>query len=162
MVYYKHLPDTPEYNKGVTYEMKAQNIIRKCENLEIIETCNNSDYDFKDSNGKTYEVKNDTLSIKTKHFFITYKQQFKSSNCFQAAGISNSKSDYYMLRYGNYFYKIKTAILKMIIFNNMFIDDNDKKYDDVEYKNNWGDIIIGIRVPAIDIEKYSINYLIDD
>ena len=73
------------------------------------------------------KLKNDSLSIKTKHFFITYKQQFKNNNYFTAAGISNSKSDYYMLRYGNEFYKIKTAILKMIIFNNIFFDDDDKE-----------------------------------
>ena len=162
MIYY-NLPDTPEYKKGATYEVKAQNIIKQFEKVDIIETCNNSDYDFKDSNGKTYEVKHDSLSIKTKHFFITYKQQFKNNNCFTAAGISNSKSDYYMLRYGSHFYKIKAATLKMTIFNNMYIEDNkDIPYKHLEYNNNRGDIIRGIRVPAADIEKYSIIYLIDD
>ena len=117
---YFDLQKTPEYKKGATYEIKAQNIIKKYEKVDIIETCNNSDYDFKDSNNITYEVKNDSLSIKTKHFFITYKQQFKNNNYFTAAGISNSKSDFYMLRYGNEFYKIKTATLKMVIFNYNF------------------------------------------
>ena len=55
MVYY-NLPDTPEYKAGVEYEIKAQNMIKKCENVDIIETCNNSDYDFKDSTGNTYEI----------------------------------------------------------------------------------------------------------
>ena len=181
MTYY-NLQDTPEYKKGATYEKIAQNIIKKYEKVDIIETCNNSDYDFKDSNGITYEIKNDSLSIKTKHFFITYKQQFKNNNYFTAAGISNSKSDFYMLRYGNEFYKIKTATLKMIIFNNMYIEDNkdnketlykhleynntkDNKetlYKHLEYNNNRGDIIRGIRVPAVDIVKDSIIYLIED
>ena len=68
-----------------------------------------------------------------------------------------------MLRYGSHFYKIKTATLKMVIFNNMFIDDKEaKKYDYIEYNNNRGDIIRGIRVPAIDIEAYSIKYFIED
>ena len=164
---YFDLQKTPEYKTGLECEIKAQNIIRKFEKVEIIETCNNSDFDFKDSNGKTYEVKNDSLSIKTKHFFITFKQQFKNNNYFQPAGISNSKSDYYMLRYGNEFYKIKTAILKMIIFNNIFFDDDDKeapqkKYDYIEYNNNRGDLIHGIRVPVIDIEAYVKKYLIED
>ena len=162
MTYY-NLQDTPEYKKGATYEQIAQNIIKKYEKVDIIETCNNSDYDFKDSNGITYEIKNDSLSIKTKHFFITFKQQFKNNNYFTAAGISNSKSDYYMLRYGNHFYKIKTATLKMIIFNNMYIEDNKGiLYKHLEYNNNRGDIIRGIRVPAVDIVKDSIIYLIDD
>ena len=162
MTYY-NLQDTPEYKKGATYEKIAQNIIKKYEKVDIIETCNNSDYDFKDSNNITYEVKNDSLSIKTKHFFITYKQQFKNNNYFTAAGISNSKSDYYMLRYGNEFYKIKTATLKMIIFNNMYIEDNKGiLYKHLEYNNNRGDIIRGIRVPAVDIVKDSIIYLIED
>ena len=68
MIYY-NLQQTPEYKKGATYEIKAQTIIKQFEKVDIIETCNNSDYDFKDSNGKTYEVKNDTVAIKTKHFY---------------------------------------------------------------------------------------------
>ena len=66
---YFDLQKTPEYKMGFEYEKIAQNIIKKYEKVDIIETCNNSDYDFKDSNGITYEVKNDSLSIKTKHFF---------------------------------------------------------------------------------------------
>ena len=153
MVYY-NLPDTSEYKKGLDYEIKAQNIIKQFEKVDILETCNNSDYDFKDSNNITYEIKNDTLSHKTKHFFITYKQQFKNKNHFQPAGISTTKGDYYMLRYGYQFYKIKTTILKMIIYDN--------KYNYVQYDNNRGDTIIGIRVPAVDIDQFSVKYMIED
>ena len=151
MVYY-NLPDTPEFKAGLEYEIKAQNIIKQFEKVDIIETCNNSDYDFKDSNGLTYEIKNDRLSHKTKHFFITYKQRIK--NQFQPAGISTTKSYFYMLRYGDEFYKIKTAVLKMII--------HDNKYNHVQYDNNRGETIIGIRVPAVDIESHAIKYLIED
>jgi len=153
MVYY-NLPDTPEYKAGLEYEIKAQNIIKKCEKVDIIEISNNSDYDFKDSNGLSYEIKNDRLSYKTKHFFITYKQQFKNKTEFQPAGITKTKSDYYMLRYGDEFYKIKTAVLKMII--------HDNNYNHVQCDNNIGETIIGIRVPAVDIAEYSINFLIED
>ena len=69
MVYY-NLQDTAEYKKGLTYEIKAQNIIKQFEKVDIIETCDNSDFDFKDSNNKTYEIKNDTLSHKTNTFLL--------------------------------------------------------------------------------------------
>ena len=55
MVYNLH--ETKEYKKGFPYEIKAQNIIKQKEQVDIIETCNNSDYDFKDSNNISYEVK---------------------------------------------------------------------------------------------------------
>ena len=59
-----------------------------------------------------------------------------------------------MLRYGDEFYKIKTAVLKMII--------HDNNYNHVQYDNNRGETIIGIRVPAVDIEPHAIKYLIED
>ena len=66
---YFDLQKTPEYKKGATYEVKAQNIIKQFEKVDIIELCNNSDFDFKDSKNITYEVKNDSLSIKTNIFY---------------------------------------------------------------------------------------------
>ena len=56
MVYF-NLQEAPEYKRGLEYEIKAQHVIKKIEKVDIIETCNNSDYDFRDSNLKTYEVK---------------------------------------------------------------------------------------------------------
>ena len=67
MVFY-NLTDTQEYKSGLDYEIKAHNIIKQFEKANIIETCNTADYDFKDSNGDTYEIKNDTISHKTTHF----------------------------------------------------------------------------------------------
>jgi len=59
-----------------------------------------------------------------------------------------------MLRYGEEFYKIKTAVLKMVIYDNNYIC--------VECNNNRGETIIGIRVPVVDIEPHAVKYLIED
>jgi len=152
MVYF-NLQETAEYKRGLEYEIKAQNIIKKFEKVDIIVTCHNSDYDFKDSNNITYEVKNDAKSCITNNFFMTYKQKFNNKNEYQPAGISNSKSDFHMLRYGEYFYKIKTTILKMIIF--------EHKYKDIYFDNNRGDTIVGLKIPVKDLEPYVIKYLIE-
>ena len=70
-----NLQDTTEYKDiGYPAEIKAPEIIKNNENVEIIETCNNYMYDFKDSNNITYEIKNDITSNITNNFFITYAQ----------------------------------------------------------------------------------------
>jgi hypothetical protein len=73
---YYNLEDTHEYkNIGLPMEIQAQQIIKKALSVDIIETCNNSDYDFKDSNDNTYEIKADMKSHITNNFFITYGQK---------------------------------------------------------------------------------------
>ena len=140
----------PEYISGFNFELLVHKIIKDNENINIIEICNNADYDFKDNNNITYEIKNDSRSIKTGNFFITFKQKFVNKNNYQLAGISVTKSDYYILRYGNKIYKIKTDILKEIINNNF--------YNIVDYKNNRGDNIGGYLVPAVDIVTHCVIY----
>ena len=44
----------------------------------------------------------------------------------------------------------------------MTIKKPKKKYDYIEYNNNRGDLIHGIRLPVIDIEAYVKKYLIED
>ena len=105
----------PEYINGFNFELLVHKIIKDNENINIIEICNNADYDFKDNNNITYEIKNDSRSIKTGNFFITFKQKFVNKNNYQLAGISVTKSDYYILRYGNKIYKIKTDIIIYLI-----------------------------------------------
>ena len=83
---YFDLQKTPEYKRGLEYEIIAQNIIKKYEKVDIIETCNNSDYDFKDSNCITYEIKNDSLSIKTKHFLLHLNNNSKIIIVFNLRG----------------------------------------------------------------------------
>ena len=146
--------NTLEYKKGLPYEIKAQNIIKLALDVDVIDICNNGDYDFKDSDGKTYEVKNDTLSFKYKTFFITYKQKMNNNTFYQPAGISTSKSDYYMLRFGESFYKIKTSNIRMLIFQN--------EYKHACSKNDRGDLIVGIRLPVDDVKPYATIYNFDD
>ena len=66
----------PKYSKFLQllkdnekYEIIAQNKICLLNNVKIIDVCNNSDYDFKTSDNKTFEVKCDHASNKTNIFF---------------------------------------------------------------------------------------------
>ena len=95
------MQDTYEYKEiGLPMEIMAQNIIKRAYRVQIIETCNNADFDFKDSNNITYEIKADRRSISTHNFFITYAQQTLAISELQPTGISKSKADYHMLMYG--------------------------------------------------------------
>ena len=115
------MEDTYEYKEiGLPMEIMAQNIIKKAYGVDIIETCNNADFDFKDSNHITYEIKADRKSSSTDNFFITYGQKTLANTELQPAGISKSKADYHMLMYGESFYKIKTADIRLLIFKNTY------------------------------------------
>ena len=84
-------------------------------NVSMIETCNNSDYDFKDSNNITYEVKTDGKSHLAHGFFIEYGQQTLANTDFQPSGISKSKADDYMMVYGESVYKSWTDSIRYLL-----------------------------------------------
>ena len=114
-----NLQDTREYKDiGYPAEIKAREIIKNNENVEIIETCNNYMYDFKDSNNITYEIKNDITSNVTNNFFITYAQTNNKHEEYIPAGISRSIAVYYMILHNNKFYKIKREDILYLIISN--------------------------------------------
>ena len=146
--------DNWEYKMiGQPMEIKAQNVIKKAYNVDIIETCNNSDYDFKDSNNVTYEVKADQLSITTGNFFIAYSQKYPFIPEFISAGISKSKADYHLITYGESFYKIKTADIRHILMS-----DNKGKYLERMFINARNEYIKGFLLKVEDIKPYAIIY----
>ena len=67
--------DADEFKIDFKAEIIAQEFFKKAINVEIIETCNMLDYDFKDSENIIYEVKADGKSHLTKRFFIEYGQK---------------------------------------------------------------------------------------
>ena len=150
MAFYK-MQDTYEYKEiGLPMEIMAQNIIKRDYGVQITETCNNADFDFKDSNNITYEIKADRRSISTHNFFITYAQQTLANSELQPAGISKSKADYHMLMYGESFYKIKTADLRFLIFKNA--------YPKLTHMNARNEEIYGLLVKVSCLKPYAIIY----
>ena len=150
MTFYK-MEDAYEYKEiGLPMEIMAQNIIKRDYGVQIIETCNNADFDFKDSNNITYEIKADRRSISTHNFFITYAQQTLANSELQPAGISKSKADYHMLMYGESFYKIKTADLRFCILKNA--------YPKLTHMNARNEEIYGLLVKVSSLKPYAIIY----
>ena len=150
MAFYK-MQDTYEYKEiGLPMEIMAQNIIRRAYGVQIIETCNNADFDFKDSNNITYEIKADRRSISTHNFFITYAQQTLANSELQPAGISKSKADYHMLMYGESFYKIKTADIRLFIFKNVC--------PKLTHMNSRNEESHGLLVKVSSLKPYAIIY----
>ena len=150
MAFYK-MQDTYEYKEiGLPMEVMAQNIIKRAYGVQITETCNNADFDFKDSNNITYEIKADRRSISTHNFFITYAQQTLANSELQPAGISKSKADYHMLMYGESFYKIKTADIRLLIFKNA--------YHTLITKNARKEEIHGLLLKVSCLKQYAIIY----
>ena len=148
---YYNLEDTHEYkNIGQPMEQIAQQIIKNAMNVDIIQTCKNSDYDFTDSNNITYEIKADRKSHITNNFFITYGQKTIANTEFQPACISKSKSDYHMLLCGDSFYKVKTDIIRFLIFTN--------DYRKVTRVNGRNEDILGILLKVDDIKPYATIY----
>ena len=117
----------------------------------IIETCNTSDYDFKDSNNITYEVKADRKSHLTKRFFIEYGQQTLANTEFQPSGISESKADYFMITYGESFYNIKTDVIRYLILSK-------KHYDRLTYNTNRKEQTMGILIVESDLKPRATIY----
>ena len=96
---------------SMIYEtLSAERVCRR-NSVKIIEICENADYDFKTSDGLTYEVKADSMSLKTGNFFIEF------IGYGQPSGISISKSNYYILSDTEKYYLIETDKLKLLVEN---------------------------------------------
>jgi hypothetical protein len=149
------LADTKEFKRGFKAEVVAQQIIKQAMHVDITETCDNSDYDFKDSNNITYEVKADGKSHLTRKFFIEYGQQTLANAEFQSSGISKSKADYYMITYGESFYKIKTDVIRYLMLLNLH-------YNRVTYTTNRGEQTRGILVVEGDLKPHATIYKFED
>ena len=150
MQFYR-LDETDEFKRGFKAETIAQEIIKKAMSVDIIETCNTSDYDFKDSKNITYEVKADGKSHLTKRFFIEYGQQTLANTEFQPSGISKSKADYYMITYGESFYKVKTDVIRYLILLNLH-------YVRLTYNTNRNEQTKGIFLLESDLKPYATIY----
>jgi len=104
---------------GRKYEEEAQEIIKTLFKTEIIEIQTDENYkdvlyDFKTSDGTTYEIKADLLSNKTGNFFI----EFQNSNYY--TGITTTKAKYHIITNGTIYYLIKTRKIKQLILFNQY------------------------------------------
>ena len=99
---------------GDKYEWESQRRIIELNAVKIINVQNDDNYqythyDFKTSDGLTYEVKADLMSSKTNHFFIEYMGNAKPS------GILITQADKHILISDNKYYLIDTSQLKNLI-----------------------------------------------
>jgi len=124
-------------------------------NVIIIETCSKSDYDFKDSNNITYEVKADGEINLTHRLFIEYAQQTVANTDFQPSGISKSNADYYMIIYGEGFYKVKTDIIRYLLLLNLH-------YHRRTYNTNRKEQTKGILLAESDLKPHAAIYKFAD
>ena len=109
--------NTQQYHNAKPFELIAQRIITHANNVQVIEDddtpgrTNHAEYDFRTSDQITYEVKRDSRSIETGNFYIKFSQRFKEQANWIEAGLYVTKADYYMITFGNDFYKIQTDII---------------------------------------------------
>ena len=99
---------------GQLYEKKAQDalILHLDCDVSVTEERNDNLYDFKLSNGFSYEVKFDRMCSHTGNIYI------ETASHRRLAGLSVSKADFYIFAIGDRdtkFYMIGTAILKKMI-----------------------------------------------
>lgn len=104
---------------GRKYEEIAQEMIKTLYTTEITEIQTDENYkyvnyDFKTSDGTTYEIKADLLSTRTNNFFIEYK------NLKCLTGITTTKAKYHIITNGTHYYLIKTRKIKELIFLNKY------------------------------------------
>lgn len=99
---------------GKEQEQEAINRITRNYHVQLVEQLNNSDYDFKTSDGKTYEVKFDQKSTITNNFFIEYHGFAKKT------GIDITRAKYYIITDGTNYYKLRTRHIKTLIKNNKY------------------------------------------
>ena len=90
--------------------LSAERVCRR-NSVKIIEICENADFDFKTDDGLTFEVKADTVSLKTNNFFIEFLGYGKPS------GIDITKANYYILTDTEKYYLIETDKLKLLVEN---------------------------------------------
>jgi hypothetical protein len=98
---------------GKIYEAEAIKRIKKLNNdVKEIKTNNDNRFDFQTiPDEKTFEVKFDSLSIKTGNFFIEFVGYGKPS------GLSVSNADYHIITDGIYYFLITTEKLKKLVEN---------------------------------------------
>jgi hypothetical protein len=113
------IENTVAYKASRPGEDLAQEIIKQHFNVDIIENDktpgreNFHEYDFKTSNNKKYEVKEDKMSAFTGNFFIQTYQDYGTGKI--PSSIKVTKSDFYMILSGNKFYVIPTELLVSMI-----------------------------------------------
>jgi len=128
---------------GQYWEDKAKEFLKQNRHVEITAEQTSHNYqtmhfDFQTSDGMTYEVKADRMSVKTGNFFIEYEGYGKPS------GISITKAKKHIITDEQYFYIIRTRKLKQLI--------KDNNYNDgiVQCSNTKGRL-----VPKADIIEHS-------
>ena len=94
-------------------EIAIEKIIDKY-NVELVKRQEDNKYDFKTSDGKTYEVKADLRSATSKNFFIEHE------GFGQPTGIDITKAKYHIITDGNSYHMIRTKLLKQLIRNNNY------------------------------------------
>jgi len=104
---------------GQKYEKLAQIAVIEWLNqgLEVIEERNDNLYDFKLSNGSTYEVKYDRMCSQTGNLYVETQSHSRM------AGLSVCQADYYIFAVGEFktkFYIIKTDELKQMIIDDKY------------------------------------------
>ncbi len=114
---HRTFPTTLAY--GQLWEEKAQACIKELYGVEVIEEQTSDNYltmhyDFKTSDGKTYEVKADRKSTQTGNFFIEYEGNNKPT------GISITKAKTHILTDEAFFYVIRTRKIKELLKNNKY------------------------------------------
>ena len=100
-----------DHEKNKIYETIAAERICELNNVSVLNTSDNADYDFQTSDNLTYEIKADHLVLKTGNFFIEFYGYGRPS------GISISLSNYYILTDTLYFFLIPTDKLKQLVEN---------------------------------------------
>ena len=128
---------------GQLWEDKAKLFITQYKNVEVVEEQNKDNYstmhyDFKTSDGISYEVKADKRSFSTGNFFIEYSGYGKPT------GIRITTADKHILTDEQQFYIIRTSkIIKLL-------RDNTYKDGYVKGSDTWGSLI-----PKADIIKHA-------
>ena len=90
----------------------------------------NSDYDIRDSNGVTYEVKADVKALKTGNFFVEYA----SHNETRLSGLSVTKANYHVLTDTINYYLISTEKLKSAVKSTFYHKLHDDKDGTVQHR----------------------------
>lgn len=98
-------------NENRKYEIISQDRICSFFSTEILNTCNNSNYDFETTSNIKYEVKADHMSLKTGNFYIEINGYNKAS------GLSTSKANFYIITDTVNYYLIDINILKALVIN---------------------------------------------
>jgi hypothetical protein len=91
------------------FEVIASELIKEKYNVHIVSFCNDSRFDFIDSNGVSYEVKTEPTSLKTGNNFVEFQAYGKPS------GISVTQADYYIFSNTVDYYMMLTNKLKELV-----------------------------------------------